>query len=109
MLCTNTDMDKPWMCSGCLLLPGNLRVRVRMIWLGSGLVVRVRVKIRIRVRNAWFVRANHGLCRVVSLWIVQIRAWNTTYCICNNQAVLRLNEQLSVCLWRCNAKVLLNQ
>ena len=101
------------MCSGCLLLPGNLRVRVRMIWLGSGLVVRVMVKIRIRVRNAWFVRANHGLCRVVSSWIVQIRAWNTTYCICNNlttsQAVLHLNEQLSVCLWRCNAKILLNR
>ena len=45
MLCTNTDMDKLWMCSGCLLLPGNLRVRVRMIWLGLGLVVRVRVKL----------------------------------------------------------------
>ena len=45
MLCTNTDIDKPWMCSGCLLLPGNLRVRVRMIWLGSGLVVRVMLKL----------------------------------------------------------------
>ena len=101
------------MCSGCLVLPGNLRVRVRMIWLGSRLVVRVRVNIRIRVQNAWFVRANHVLCRVVSLWIVQICAWNTTYCICNNlttsQAVLHLNEQLSVCLWRCNAKILLNR
>ena len=53
------------MCNGCLVLPGNLRARVRMIWLGSGLVVKVRVKIRIRV---W---AHHGLCWVVSSWVVQ--------------------------------------
>ena len=45
VLCEKNGYEQPWMCSGCLVLPVNFRVRVRMIWLGSELVFRVSVKL----------------------------------------------------------------